>query len=401
MDSLISRLGLKDYFKKYEITSDVMGVTVWIHTVQTAIKYLIHIYSGMRDTEVNSLPLECVENKTIAGKKHFIICGFTTKFSNDGPLKARWVTSIEGNQAILCGRKIASCIYSLMSTYSQDVSDAGFPRYLFIPVSYLRCASGRPPSGKYPMFGKFKGRRPIARFLPVIEAEDIRELEKIQPNRDWRGDVDFAIGERWPLTSHQCRRSLAIYAHKSGLVTLPSLRRQLKHITDAMSLFYAKGSNHATNFIGPNKKHFGAEWRDTEAISAAMSYEKHVLDSHEKQFGGYIHFLKHRLTDETGIIAIDREETRKKFKKGQLAYRETVLGGCTSTEHCEHASIEIFSSTCLEGCANLAGSVTKLRTLAKAQEKFVLSLAPDSLEYATEHRQLQIMEKVLISVEAS
>jgi hypothetical protein len=394
MHSLLCRFELVGYFKRNKIAKDVTAMTAWIHTVQTAVKYLIHIYSGMRDMEVSSLPLDCSEIRVIAGRKHHLISGYTTKFTKDGPSRVRWVTSVEGHQAVECAKKIANCIYSLWDG-GLNKNNLNFPRYLFIPVSYTQCASGRPPRGEYPIFGKFKGRKAILRFMPKITEADVLELEKIQRNRDWRNEPDFSIGERWPLTSHQCRRSLAIYAHKSGLVTLPSLRRQLKHITDSMSLFYARGSNYATDFIGGDKKHFGSEWRATETVSAAMSYEKNVLDSQEKMFGGHVHWLKHRQTDESGIVAINRSETLKKFKKGELAYRETVLGGCTSTEHCEHASIELFSSTCLDGCANLAGSVEKLRKLASVQGKFVSSLDANSLEYAAEARQLQLMEQVL------
>lgn len=64
----------------------------------------------------------------------------------------------------------------------------------------------------------------------------------------------------------------AVYAQRSGLVSLASLRRQLQHITDEMSRYYARGSAYARNIIGNDKHHFGFEWQDTQSTSSALSY---------------------------------------------------------------------------------------------------------------------------------
>ncbi len=97
------------------------------------------------------------------------------------------------------------------------------------------------------------------RLEPIIEDADIRELEHIDPHRAWRSEEKFHLGKPWLFTSHQLRRSLALYAQRPGFVSLPSLRRQLQHITNEMSRYYAKGSSFAENFIGDDKEHFGLE----------------------------------------------------------------------------------------------------------------------------------------------
>ncbi|MDZ7921694.1 hypothetical protein [Rhodoferax sp.] len=127
---------------------------------------------------------------------------------------------------------------------------------------------------------------------------------------------------------HQLRRSLALYAQRSGLVSLPSLRRQLQHITDEMSRYYAKGSSFAKNFIGDDKEHFGLEWQETHSESAALSYVLNVLLSDDILFGGHANWVEHRLKGLDGSVMIDRAATLRRFKKGELAYRETLIGGC-------------------------------------------------------------------------
>jgi hypothetical protein len=72
------------------------------------------------------------------------------------------------------------------------------------------------------------------RTFPTITQEDIVELKLIDPHRAWEAEPDFAVGAGWPFTRHQLRRTLALYAQRSGLVSLPSLKRQLQHITQEM-----------------------------------------------------------------------------------------------------------------------------------------------------------------------
>src|SRR5690606_28431270 len=65
-----------------------------------------------------------------------------------------------------------------------------------------------------------------------ITEADIVELERFDGFRDWRSDPDIQVGKYWPLTSHQCRRSLAVYSARSGMVSLGSLASQFKHLTE-------------------------------------------------------------------------------------------------------------------------------------------------------------------------
>jgi hypothetical protein len=89
----------------------------------------------------------------------------------------------------------------------------------------------------------------------IITKEDYKELIETDEEKDWASIDKFQIGQPWPLTTHQWRRSIAFYAANSGLVSMPSLRRQFKHLSLAMSRYYAKGfENLATMFGCYNEK---------------------------------------------------------------------------------------------------------------------------------------------------
>ena len=382
------------------MSKDVNGVTTGISRTQTTIKYLGHIFGGLRDVEMDSLPLDCLKISTSSGRKHYLIEGDTTKLTKEGPESVRWVTSIEGHRAIEVAQRIARFIYSEVCGEDFEKKLAKERLFLFIPSSYLTISSGRAPKGKLPTFGSHRGgRKRIESFLPKITEQDLAELERIDTQRAWREEPKFRVGRAWPLSSHQLRRTLALYAQRSGLVTLPSLRRQLKHISEAMSLYYAKGSEFATDFIGKYTSHFGNEWRKAVHVSAALSYDINVVGTAKPRFGGHAHWMQVRSGDENGVISTDRAATLKKFKNGELAYRETALGGCTSVTHCDHAALEIFSRECIKGCANLVGDLEKLKKLIDAQTKFVSRLMPGTNEHTMEARDLASLEQALLEVE--
>jgi len=228
----------------------------------------------------------------------------------------------------------------------------------------------------------------INRIIPVIEEGDIRELEIIDPFRSWRTDDNFKVGKQWHFKTHQLRRSLALYASRSGYVSLPSLRRQLRHITEEMSSYYAKGSSFVINFIGDDKKHFGFEYQDTQPESQALSFIANVLMSEERLFGANGIWLSRRRGDAT-VLLEERNETIKLFKVGQLAYQETILGGCTKVTPCEKRALR-WIPACLT-CASFIGKPSKLQRVISAQEAMLNNLPPNTVEWRTEKLDLEAL----------
>src|SRR5476651_2819317 len=63
---------------EHKLSKDVNGVTTGISRTQTTIKYLGHIFGGLRDVEMDSLPLDCLKISTSSGRKHYLIEGDPT-----------------------------------------------------------------------------------------------------------------------------------------------------------------------------------------------------------------------------------------------------------------------------------------------------------------------------------
>ncbi len=373
----------------------VKSLSYQVNEAQVVCKLLIQTFAGMRDDEAASLPYDCISTRKVNGKTHYIINGYTTKY-NGGLIKpVKWVTNQDGHDAIRAAQAIADSIYSVFGVRPQEAGkETRLP--LFVSLGYMKLASGPmdPEHGRFLAGGV--AIRDDSRLWdvlqPVISDADLRELENIDPHRAWRDEEKFKVGTPWSFTTHQLRRSLALYAQRSGLVSLPSLRRQMQHLTEDMSRYYARGSSFAEDFIGDDKDHFGREWQATQPESAALSYFLNVLLTDDRLFGGHAHWVKHRLKGPEGVVIVDRDATMKRFKRGEMAYRETMLGGCTNTGSCDKPGVNWLDIECVrDNCKNLVGSVPKLDRVIVAQRRMLDGLDPTTTEYHTDKADLDIL----------
>lgn len=375
---------------------DVKSLSFLICEIQLVCKLIIQTFTGMRDDEVCALPYHCRETTVAYGKVHYLVKGRTTKFNHGLPKRAQWVTNHEGLQAIEAAQAIADVIYRVHNVVPEICFERRLKHPLFPSPGYMNLASGSmvPVDGHFvPLELEFRpsSALPARLFLPIAEG-DLRELEQIDPHRAWRSEEAFRIGVPWSFKTHQLRRSLALYAQRSGLVSLPSLRRQLQHLTEEMSRYYAKGSAFAKDFIGEEKDHFGLEWQTTQPESATLGYILNVLMSDDTLIGGHVNWVQHRLKGPDGVIVVDRAATMRRFKKGEMAYKETLLGGCTNLGECDQVALKWLSVDCLrDGCKNLVCKLSKLERVVSAQERLVAAIDPQSVEYRTEAADLEVL----------
>ena len=366
-----------------------------ITDAQSICKLVIQAFTGMRDEEAQTLPYQCIKEIISNSQKHFLILGRTTKLNHGRAKATQWITSVEGLKAVRIAQKIADHIYQIHDDEAVQVDSDIFQYPLFISASYFGFTGKtiEPTTTKY-RIGTLYSKQGINKLIPKIEKADLEELEQIDPHRAWRSEENFQIGQYWNLTTHQLRRSLALYAQRSGLVSLPSLRRQLQHITNEMSSYYAKGSAFAKDLIDSDKSHFANEWQQTQAESTSLGYIFNVLMSNTTLYGGHIHWIENTLKDEEGVVTVNRKKTLQRFKNGEIAYKETIIGGCTKVGSCNYTATNWLQINCLkENCRHLIVSLPKLERVITAQEKMMNFLDISSLEYRTELSHLDILRE--------
>lgn len=391
---LVARYGLEEYFSRRGFSNTLLGIGAAVGEIFRICKLQIHVFSGMRDAEAQHLPFHCmVSEGGGGGRKHVFIEGVTTKLENGGWRRAKWVTTEkEGFRAIRLAQQFSSIIYGSIGVTPGDNEKNKDNYPIFISTQYLKfigIKAGTAPGvlgvGKTALCN---GTRRLGdRLRPMIEEADLIELEEIDPFRAWREEPEYAVGQRWPLKPHQLRRSLAMYANASGLVRLSSLRRQLQHITREMSLYYARGSAFAINFISEDpigyRRHIVADWQNGEQEGQYLAFVRDVLNSDEPMYGSAgIYYEMQRKRNE--ILPL--EEFQKQIRMGRLAYRPSPLGGCTNPGSCESVKgLRLFDITCAtEGCKYLIGKHSKIIQTIRLQRSILDRLDPQTITFQIE-----------------
>jgi hypothetical protein len=402
--ALIKKHGLGDYLVRrgFNIKNRALySLSGAVTEIFQVCKLQIHVFSGMRDEEARTLPYHCIVTKKGAyGRTHSLVAGVTTKFNKGRRLRTHWVTTDrEGFRAIRLAQQFAGVIYESLgvSPSKADSHKDGFP--LFPSSDYLpwggtdRALGERTQTSNQKLF--VSKSELCARLLPVLEEEDVRELEGIDPFRAWRDESEFTIGQRWPLTTHQLRRSLVVYANASGLVRLSSLRRQLQHITLEMSLYYGRGSMFCKNFIANDpdgyKKHVAPEWQDGDEEAEVLTFTRDVLNSSEPMFGGAGNFYQNQII--RGDV-MSRETVASRMKAGLLSYQPGPLGGCTKPGGCDkRKGIAMLDISCATGnCMNLVGKHSKVIRLIQLKRAAMAHTTQGSIEYEMEREDLEALD---------
>ena len=372
-------------------SQDTRGLSAFTTEIFALCHVVILAFTGMRAAEAESLPYDCLNTFRQDGIEHYSIEGVTTKLSGGRVKRASWITSHLAVRAVKLAQRLSGVAHRAHGAVDYARSSDGKFR--------LSCRLGLSSRGYVPNRAPSNIKQAIdnlrQRAFPAITQEDLDELKLVDLHRAWEAEPKFAIGAVWPFMRHQLRRTLALYAHRSGLVTLPSLKRQLHHITLEMSMYYCRGSAFAKKFVGNDRDHFAREWADAQGEAEHLAYVAQVLFADERLFGGHGVWATSRATKESPVSVYSREETRAMFKKGQLAYRENALGGCANPEPCDKPPFDWLDLECLENnCKNLIVVPSKLQRVIKIQERRVEALrasALGSVEYRMETAALATM----------
>lgn len=346
---------------------------------QMALMLTVAAYTGMRKGELMMLPHEGVLTEfEHLGSVHFELHGTTSKLNKGIKRATAWITSQQGARAVRLAQRVALRVERVRTQSAAPGQKALLFPTLANPYKKLSSESFN---------NHLKQLREA--LCPVIDHSDVEELDRLELARNWARE-DIVVGQRWPLALHQLRRSLAVYAHRSGMVSLPALKAQLQHITQEMTLYYSAGFSRAVNLVF-DKKHFSHDWEAAKAESSYFAYAFAVLFSDEELLGQGVARLAN------AVESRSRDDTLRLFKTGKVAFRETPLGACVSTEECKTHPLEPIAYDCLESnCVNLVVLEKRLEYIIKHQEGAVASLARNeagSVEHRLEARHLEVLLK--------
>lgn len=382
--------GLSSFFVKYSV-SNIPSISSFLTRIQHACRTYLHIYTGMRHAEALSLKtnsLECITGKV---GKHYKLHGETSKFIGQKK-KVSWVTSKE----VLAAYKIADRLAKIIINYAQlDKSTAP----LFVSLSYLPLTKAAPKIKREVLVSNSSVKsQEVYPYLDMdmfrIKQSDLTHLQRVDPFRAWNEEADYKVGIVWRFTTHQFRRSLAFYASQSIETSLPSLKRQLKHISRDMTLYYCNSSSLAFEF--DHDEHISHLMNKEEVGFKATEYLQQVLNSKEPLYGAHGRYIDKNIKglNCTILLKENRKLLMEQFKKGELSYKQTPLGACTTTKPCDKKLFRAVAA-CVS-CDRAIIKPSKLEQVITRQEIFIKELSEidsNSIELRTEKNELEVLLK--------
>lgn len=389
---------LLNWTKERGINS-LAGIVKYITYIQIAAKLGIHIFTGMRDSEAAHLTLDCLKVMKLGGKKVHILLGGTSKLSGQH-IEASWVATKEAARAVEAATSVAKIIAVSANINIEDSANSP----LFLSPAILPFI-GNSHQNENPHFNHPVAKLDVVSELPrlcslfsidlKITEADIADMYITDPCRSWHDEQSFSLGKPWPLSSHQLRRSLAMYAANSGLVTLPSLKRQLKHISQEMTLYYARNSAFSPSFS--KHGHISSEFSAQQDEVTTIALLKKVFHDDIRLFGvGGQALERVKETIHKPLFFSDKTETLKKVRNGELAFRETLLGGCIEPKSCSQGSfIAITSCINCKSAIFDSSSLEKIKVAISAVELEIELAKLGSFEHSAALSQLSDLKRLL------
>lgn len=369
-EQAIADLNLTDLCQRYKLVS-APSLLGFLSLASHCAKNLIHLFTLMRDHEVVGLCRDCVEPVEGWNKRGLYVVGISTK-QHSKPKPTKWITT----DAILKPIDVLTKINHILAPFSPHKDS------LFLTTSVHPISNGK----KNSRAGHFKKRNLEYRLDPVlITNEDILELETIDPLRNWRGDKKYQIGKPWLASSHQFRRSMAVFAAQSGLITLPSLKRLLTHLTRVMSQYYTKGCSAKNYYFALINPKLAQELKKAKQEADGAMFIRDVYKSAERMYGARGRQLMQERNDSVWLDETHGEMQRQ-AKLGLRAHTESPLGICTSAEPCDKRAHGNFE-TC-PGCSALVAKESIMNETINIMRFDLEQLDPKSIEYRAEQQNL-------------
>ncbi|MBK4992470.1 hypothetical protein IAE39_000644 [Pseudomonas sp. S37] len=344
----IRECSIEELCVRYSVTN-ILNLGAYLNSVQAIAKNWIHLFTGMRASEVRTLPSDALGSMRVGNEVVTVLEGFTSKTAGENHVSTYWLSSPIIERAIT-----ASLSIGRMAALKHGWDNSNPSAYPLFPmlgnVQKTSCSflyASAPVAGivllerQTNLISRISGAH-------IIEA-DIVELERFDGFKDWRSDPDFAVGKPWPLATHQFRRSLAVYSARSGMVSLGSLANQFKHLTETMTSYYRSDQIFAVNFLASeDQQAMTREFEYERRVAGLINYESDVINSSGRLWGGEGNRIQvSRDRGKPLIITTDRETTARKFEKGEMVYKESPLGGCTNLNACDRiGTISVFA--CLD-----------------------------------------------------
>lgn len=189
-------------------------------------------FSGMRDSELDKLTPNSYYLDSLSGRELHLLQSHTFKL---GEKRETWVTAAVSKTAI-------DLVSILTKSWREKVQypDEKYANSLWVNQTH------RSQAPKLITGWNHRLKLFCKQFDFVVNDGDYKECVESNPSSQVKIENQVVVGQPWPMSTHQFRRSLAFYCVKNRLSSLVALKQQFKHLYLAMTEWYTNGGHLAS-----------------------------------------------------------------------------------------------------------------------------------------------------------
>lgn len=302
-------------------------------------------FSGMRDSELDKLTPNSYHKDNFNGRDFHMLQSNTFKL---GEKRETWIAAPIAEKAI-------ELVSTLTGTWRKQIE---YPDHRYLNTLWCNNIY----RSKSPVLIKDWNKR-LKRFCKqfgfLVKQEDYNECLESNPNSFTKIRDKVIVGQPWPLSSHQFRRTLAFYTIKHRLGNTVALKQQFKHLYLSMTEWYTNGGQLASlRGLSMDKQVQQA----LDKINAEMTTSKIFKQWHsDEPLSGSMGKAIVKMRGDTPHIYSSWEIIYEAVKKGTLTLHGTAHSYCKNGYDCDMDGV-VMPQFCVE-CTSQGSIIDKDQAL--------------------------------------
>lgn len=226
--------------EKY-INNKVMCFQSWLVKILTSCYIVCAAFTGMRKSELYGLHADSFKSRSFNGKTIHSLQSYHHKMVQGRGKLTEWVTSPITKKAIGLAEALTRNMREQLLC-SDDPMKHYESSCLWLSQSWKKelpkIINEKLLGYQFVTIAKESGA--------IVDEKALEEFKLINPNRNSRhADKQVAINKPWPLTTHQFRRTFAVFVRRHNLCSVIAVKDQFKHLDIPTSDWYGEGGTAA------------------------------------------------------------------------------------------------------------------------------------------------------------
>lgn len=369
-----------DHLDKEHIPNDNRDFE-WLYTHLLTCCFLIcGAFTGMRRSELYALHEDSFKTLRLKEQVFYSLQSMHSKMTPAVPEKAEWLTSPVTRKAIELAATLTHNM-RIQLMLSNDRADNERASSIWL-VQRIKSKKPNIYAGAS-FFDHYKAL--VKEADAIVSEQDYEEFKLLNPNLNINAyKQKIVIGEPWALTTHQFRRTFAVFGKRYNLLSDVAIKQQYKHIYLPMSQWYSEGG------VAAKIKHVKV---DSELNNLLQEVDKEVTTQLLHQW----YNSNDKLYGKKGIDVVkDRENTAVKYSSwdalyaqvsaGRISIAGTLHSYCMAGYECRME--KVVSPTNCFNCENVVIDETKAQAWQKRHQWIVETIT--EMEQHTKLSQSQL-----------